>query len=214
MCPDGSGSATRPRRELRSAAPAGGPQAPDMSQYTPRAMTDHDRERFDEFVRVMRAPMVRIAQNLCRNTGRDPEDLVHEALERVLRQLERGTGPDPLTSGFVSAVMTNRHIDLCRRKRTEEDTLVASAPEPEEEPIVPDPEELERWRGVSDERLLEAMAALRPRRVREAYALHARGLRYKQISEQLGVPEGTVGSDLSEARKQLRKLLGKPRGEQ
>jgi RNA polymerase sigma-70 factor (ECF subfamily) len=178
-------------------------------------MSEHDRERFEDFVRVMRAPMLRIAQNLCRSSGRDPEDLVHEALERALRQLERGTGPDPLTLGFISAVMTNRHIDLCRRKRAEQDTLAASTAELPEEPTMPDPEQFERWRGVSDQRLLEAMAALRPQRVREAYALHAQGLRYKQIGEQLGVPEGTVGSDLSEARKQLRKLLSEaPRWEQ
>jgi RNA polymerase sigma-70 factor, ECF subfamily len=170
-------------------------------------MTERDRERFDAFVRDVRAPMLRIARNLCRNDGRDPEDLVHEGLERVLRQLEHGEGQDPLTLRFVSAVMTNRYIDLCRRKRVEESTLSASEPEAGEEASVPEHEEIEQWRGVSDERLLEAIATLHPRRVREAYEMHAQGLRYRQIADRLGIPEGTVGSDLSEARKQLRKIL-------
>jgi RNA polymerase sigma-70 factor (ECF subfamily) len=151
--------------------------------------------------------MLRSAQNLCRNTGRDPEDLVHEALERVIRQLERGSGPDPLALPFVSAVMMNRYIDLCRRTKTEESTLVRSTTVDGEEASMPDHVELERWREVSDERLLEAMDLLRPKRVRDAYQMHAQGYRYKQIAERLGIPEGTVGSDLSEARKQLRKIL-------
>jgi len=193
-------------QRARPRAP-GGRRARGLQPYNWGVMTERDRERFDDFVRVMRMPMLRIAQNLCRNTGRDPEDLVHEALERALRQLERGASPDPLSLGFISTVMTNRHIDLGRRKRAEEQALVAGAPEPSEESRMPDPEQFEQWRGVSDERFLEAMAALRPRRVREAYELHAKGLRYKEISERLRMPEGTVGSDLSEARKQLRKLL-------
>jgi RNA polymerase sigma-70 factor (ECF subfamily) len=179
---------------------------PSAPPYNTPVMTEQQRDRFDGFVRVTRAPMLRIAQNLCRNNGRDPEDLVHEALERVLWQLERGGGPDPLTLPFVSTVMTNRHIDLCRRKKAE-DTLVTAAPESVEEASTPDPEDLERWRGVSDERLVEAILTLHPKRIREAYEMHAKGLRYRQIAEKLGIPEGTVGSDLSEARKQLRKFL-------
>lgn len=209
-----SGFASRPdghrlagERRARARPWPDGPRAQASEPYNAGAMTGHERERFDSFVRSVRPAMLRIATNLCRTSGRDPEDLVHEALERALRQLEHGAGPDPLSLGFISTVMTNRHIDLCRRKRTEDSTLVSKEPEAVEEPSMPDLEQLEQWRGVSDERLLQSIAALRPRRIREAYELHAKGFRYRQIAELLGVPEGTVGSDLSEARKQLRKLL-------
>jgi len=72
---------------------------------------------------------------------------------------------------------------------------------------MPEPEQVERWRSVDDRQLLAAVEALAPGRIREAYQLHVEGLRYRQIAERLGVPEGTVGSDLSIARRQLRRLL-------
>ncbi|HVE81983.1 MAG TPA: RNA polymerase sigma factor, partial [Myxococcales bacterium] len=165
-------------------------------------MTKGDRARFETFVRGSRAAMVRIARNLSRAAAAlDPEDLVEETLERALRQLERGAGPDPLTLAFATTVMTNRYIDLCRKRRSEAAAVPPPEPEPEEE------HSEERWRGVGDEQLVKAIQALQPPRVREAYQLHAQGMRYRQIAERLHVPEGTVGSDLSEARKQLRRML-------
>jgi RNA polymerase sigma-70 factor, ECF subfamily len=175
-------------------------------------MTKGDQERFESFVRASRRSMFRIAQNLCRTSGVDPEDLVAETLERVLRQLERGAGADPLALPFIATVMANRHVDLCRRRRAEgvSEHAVPEV-EPEEEGVVTEPEPMERWRSVPDAELREAMAALEPERLREVYRLHASGLRYRQIAERLGIPEGTVGSDLSVARRQLRRqLLGRP----
>jgi len=168
-------------------------------------MTERDLARFEAFVRSARPAMVRIAQNLCRASSVDPEDLVEETLERALRQLERGMAADPLALPFITTVMTNRYIDLCRRKRTVEESVAPSG----EELAVTEPERIERWRGVADEQLRVAVAGLQPERVREAFQMHARGLRYRQIAERLGVPEGTVGSDLSEARRQLRRLLSR-----
>src|SRR4051812_25113996 len=115
MTPEGTRFGPRPDRALRGEGPgaeqrarqrprAGAPRVPSAPPYNAPVMTEQQRDRFDGFVRVTRAPMLRVAQNLCRNNGRDPEDLVHEALERVLRQLERGGGPDPLTLPFVSTV--------------------------------------------------------------------------------------------------------------
>lgn len=160
--------------------------------------------------------MLRAAQNICRASHLDPEDLVHEALERALRQLESGSGPDPLTVAFVTTVMTNRHIDLCRRRRASGDT----GEPPPEETGAPEADGAERWRVVSDERFQEAISSLRPQRIQDAYRLHAEGLRYRQIAARLGVAEGTVGADLTEARRQLREYLmdrasaeGQPGGE-
>ncbi|HYV47538.1 MAG TPA: RNA polymerase sigma factor [Myxococcaceae bacterium] len=173
-------------------------------------MTKGDRERFEAFVRTSRRAMLRIAQNLCRASGVDPEDLVEETLERAFGKLEHGAGADPLALPFVATVMTHRYIDLCRRRRAEGVVPEPAAPEAEGEvAAVPEPEPMERWRSVPDARLREAMATLRPERIREVYRLHATGLRYKQIAERLGIPEGTVGSDLSDARRQLRRLLGR-----
>lgn len=173
-------------------------------------MTKGDRERFEAFVRTSRRAMLRIAQNLCRASGVDPEDLVEEALERALRQLEHGAGADPLALPFVATVMANRFIDLFRRRRAA-DVSEHAAPEVVlDEEVAVEPEPLERWRSVAEAQLREAMEALRPERIREVYRLHASGLRYRQIAARLGIPEGTVGSDLFDARRQLRRqLLGR-----
>jgi RNA polymerase sigma-70 factor (ECF subfamily) len=173
-------------------------------------MKNGDRERFEAFVRTSRRGMLRIARNLCRTSGVDPEDLVEEALERALRQLERGEG-DPLALPFVTRVMTNQFIDICRHRQRTGDAPEKAAPEVQsggEEEVVVDPEPVERWRNVPDAQVQQAVEALEPERLREVYRLHAGGLRYKQIARRLGIPEGTVGSDLSDARRQLRQRLG------
>jgi RNA polymerase sigma-70 factor (ECF subfamily) len=172
-------------------------------------MTERELERFETFVRGARTAMLRIAQNLCRASSVDPEDLVEETLERALRQIERRSAHDPLAIPYLATVMTNRYIDLLRRRRAEASSMAGTKSD-EEEVSVLDPEPMERWRNVGDEQLRVAVASLRPSRVRAAYELHAQGLRYRAIAQQLGVPEGTVGSDLFDARRQLRRLLGRP----
>jgi len=193
-------------------APARGGAARAGSYNSLFVMKNGDRERFEAFVRTSRRAMLRIAQNLCRTSGVDPEDLVAEALERAFRQMERGAGWDPLALPFVARVMANLHVDKVRRLlRRAEKTSEQAAPEGEtEKEAVVDPEPLERWRSVPDAELREAVDALRPERIREVFRLHSSGMRYKEIALRLGIPEGTVGSDLSIARRQLRRqLLGR-----
>jgi RNA polymerase sigma-70 factor (ECF subfamily) len=74
----------------------------------------------------------------------------------------------------------------------------------------PERPELEKWALVADEDFLAAVDRLRPEKLREAYRLHATGLRYREIARRMEVPEGTVGSWLTGARSQLRHLLGEP----
>jgi len=190
-------------------APARGGAAGAGSYNSLLVMKNGDRERFEAFVRTSRRGMLRIARNLCRTSGVDPEDLVEEALERVLRQLECGEG-DPLALPFVTRVMTNRFIDLCRHWRRAGDASEKAPPkvQPGGEEVAVEPGPMERWRNVLDAQVQEAVEALEPERVREVYRLHAGGLRYKQIAQRLGIPEGTVGSDLSDARRQLLRRLG------
>jgi len=70
--------------------------------------------------------------------------------------------------------------------------------------------EEERWAQVSDQQFLDAIRQLKPEKLQQAYRLHARGLRYREIARQMGVPEGTVGAWLTGARDQLRALLNEP----
>src|SRR6185295_16112474 len=118
---------------LPDTAEPAGRWVPPGGSYNPRAMTKGDRERFEAFVRTSRRAMLRIAQNLCRASGVDPEDLVEETLERAFGKLEHGAGADPLALPFVATVMTHRYIDLCRRRRAEGVVPEPAAPEAEGE---------------------------------------------------------------------------------
>lgn len=62
------------------------------------------------------------------------------------------------------------------------------------------------WRFISDEDLRHATEQLKPHH-RNVYVLHAQGLSYARIAERLGLNAVTVGCYLTQARKQLGKLL-------
>jgi len=167
---------------------------------------DGARGRFEDFARRERGVLVGIARRLCAGGTIDPEDLVQEALERAFRQRQRLDGqPDAARRAFTRAAMTNYFLDLCRKRHTER---AAADPGPAVEAVAaPDRGEPERWAAISDEQLRAAVGRLRPDKLQQAYRLHARGLRYREIARQLGAPEGTVGAWLTGARDQLRLLL-------
>lgn len=159
--------------------------------------------------------LLQMARRLC-GSGRwaDPEDLVQETFERALQDSDRlsRTESGPLR-GWLCTTLSHRFLDLCRRRKTETTavpelraTLPDSASSPEDR-------HLHLWTSFTPERFRAAVQALRPRH-REAYELHASGLRYREIAERLGAPVGSVGFWISEARKELRQLLeGDARGE-
>ena len=66
--------------------------------------------------------------------------------------------------------------------------------------------QVERWRAITDEALRQAEESLRPK-VREAYLLRRSGKSYGEIANRMNTSIGTVGSWISEARLQLRRLL-------
>ena len=164
------------------------------------------RSIFEDFARRERAVLLGIARKLCLGGSFDPEDLVQESLERAFRQRARLEGqPDSARRAFTRTAMTNYFLDLCRKRQTER---AAADPGPAVEAVpAPDRAEPELWAAVSDEQFLAAVKKLKPEKLQEAYRLHARGMRYREIARQLGAPEGTVGAWLTGARDQLRQLL-------
>ena len=89
---------------------------------------------------------------------------------------------------------------LRRNKRRTTAPLVA-------EPETSDPDRI----GASEEAdLLEtAMSRLEPELRAVVLLKEQRGLSYQEIAEAVGIPEGTVGSRLNRARKELRQELAK-----
>lgn len=171
---------------------------------------DDKRRRAEALVREHRPGLLRIARRLCGSGPVDPEDLVQETLERALAHLERLEERElEAREAWLGATLTHRFLDHCRRHSTEARALPSlEAVQPREEG---GPEEgaRESWAQVSDEALSGAIAQLEQRH-REAYVLHARGLKYQAISRQMGIPMGTVATWLHQARHQLRRLLAPP----
>lgn len=165
------------------------------------------RRRFDALARVHQPGLQRMARRLCGASGIDPEDLVQETLERALAHFDRlEQETEAGRCAWLSTTLTNRFLDMCRRRRTE----ARGAPDLQmvQDPVVAidGAATREAWELVPDEAVEQALGKLSPN-VRKAYELRAGGLRYRAISKELGVPEGTVATWLFQARQQLRELL-------
>jgi RNA polymerase sigma-70 factor (ECF subfamily) len=171
---------------------------------------DVHHDGFDEFARRIRPMLLALARRLCGQGGLDPEDLVQEALTRALSyHATLAAQPEPVYRAWLCRALTNHFLDLCRKRRSElleqdrGDLRLVRGGEVE----APDARSEEAWAHISDKDFQAAIARLPNPRVREAYTLHATGLRYRAIAERMGVPEGTVGSWLFQARKELKELL-------
>jgi len=144
----------------------------------------------------------RFAHALSRN-GADADDLTQATVERALRsreQWERGTRLD----SWLYRIMRNLWIDTVRARRRNEKH---EAPEEEALTVGEDPRE-------SIEASLElkrAMAAMErlPDEQREVVALILiEGFGYREASEMLDLPIGTVSSRLVRGRNALLVMLG------
>ncbi|MEZ6100665.1 MAG: sigma-70 family RNA polymerase sigma factor [Pirellulaceae bacterium] len=138
---------------------------------------------------------------MVRMVGRqDADDLTQHVFLTMFRKLDQFNGQSKLET-WLYRLATNEALQHLRRnKRRSTAPLVA-------EPETSDPDRI----GASEEaELLEtAMSRLEPELRAIVLLKEQRGLSYKEIAEAVGVPEGTVGSRLNRARKELRQELEK-----
>jgi RNA polymerase sigma-70 factor (ECF subfamily) len=138
-------------------------------------------------------------------SGVDAWDLVQDTLERGLRHFDRFR-PGTNVRVWLFTIMFHLFIDRCRRRSHE---LLMEPVEAEELPA-PEPEPANAWDEINDLQLREALAGLESP-FREIVELHcASHCSYKEISERLRIPLGTVGTRLLRARRKLRSLLSEP----
>jgi RNA polymerase sigma-70 factor (ECF subfamily) len=171
--------------------------------------TGVSQDGFEECAYRFRPMLLALAKRLCGRGGMDPEDLVQEALARALaHHATLSAQPEPVYRAWLCRALTNHFLDLCRKRRTEVlEQERDDARRVSEEVEAPQAGEREMWESISDEDFRDAISRLPNPRVREAYGLHVSGLRYRAIAQRMGVPEGTVGSWLFQARKELKALL-------
>ena len=166
-----------------------------------RAQTG-DRDAFGVLVRRYQHRVFALGIRMLHNRS-DAEDLVQETFLRAFRALDRFE-PDRPLAPWLFRIATNRALSsLARRGRQDHDELppdlAAHGPSPEEET---DKRRLER--------AVRAAVAELPPEQRTILTLRvAEGLSYREISEAVDVPIGTVMSRLARARETLRRKVGR-----
>ena len=144
----------------------------------------------------------RFAHSLSRNSA-DADDLTQATVERALRsreQWQRGTRLD----SWSYRIMRNLWIDTARSTSRR---AVHEAPEDEGSTIGEDPRDA-MDAAVDLKRIMRAMGKL-PDEQREIVALIlVEGFGYREVSEMLDLPIGTVSSRLVRGRTALLAMVG------
>jgi RNA polymerase sigma-70 factor (ECF subfamily) len=138
-----------------------------------------------------------LARKLCR-TQLDPDDLVQDLFERVLRT-EMPAGANE--RAWMSRVMNNLFIDRLRRRATRREEPV------EQEPAAPPREERAWWETLTEAEVRTKLALL-PEDQRVTFELFAfQGKSYDRIAAELKIAKNTVGTRILRARMRLRELF-------
>lgn len=184
--------------------------------------TDEERaRRFERDALAYRARMHSAALRLTRNPE-DAEDLVQETYAKAYKDFHQFRAGTNLW-GWLHRIMTNAYITSYRKKRTQpqrsgrevEDWQLArvSAAGPTSSGLAS--AEAQVLNRIPDPELLEALRKTPEDFVRVVYLADVEGLHYREISQLLGIPCGTVTSRLHRGRRRLGELLadyGRRRG--
>jgi RNA polymerase sigma-70 factor (ECF subfamily) len=155
---------------------------------------DRDAQR-----RLYEASHQNVYRLMVRMVGlQDASDVTQQVFLQVFRKIGRFSGRAQIGTWIYRVAINEALQHLRRSKRSRLRTL-------EQEPMDRCPDNYEHF---GDKELLEqALGGLDPL-LRSAFLLReVEGLSYKEIAEALRVPEGTVGSRLNRARRELKQRL-------
>ncbi len=162
-------------------------------------------ERFESIV----LPHLDAAFTLARyltDDAQDAQDVVQEASLRALKYFGGFRGPDLAARAWFLTIVRNA-ARTWRRGRKLDFATTAFDEDQHSEGLADDDPAVRFDQEETRERLREALRLL-PDEFREVIVLReVQDLSYKEISEVLGVPEGTVMSRLSRARGRLKRAL-------
>jgi len=161
------------------------------------------RKRIEDLTREHGDYLRALARKLCRSQV-DPDDLVQDLFERVLRT-EMPDGANE--RAWISRIMHNLFIDKLRRR--------AARPEqPAEVEVAAPPREEHVWWEALTEREVRAKLATLPEEQRVTFELFAfHGKSYDEIAAKLKIAKNTVGTRILRARMRLRELFTTERGD-
>ncbi|PHQ35087.1 RNA polymerase sigma factor [Rhodopirellula bahusiensis] len=152
---------------------------------------------------IYEATADRVFRLMVRMVGQqDADDLTQQTFVRAFTKLDQFSGESKFET-WLYRLATNEALQHLRRekhRRTKE--LVV-------EPTADQTDHVEQDERVAMVRT--ALDQLDPE-LRAIFTLKEEsGLSYQEIAATLGIPEGTVGSRLNRARRELRRLIGKGR---
>jgi len=170
------------------------------------SIEDARRRRHVETLTLHHGDFLRsLARKLCRSQL-DPDDLVQDVLEKMLR-----TPLPPVANerAWLARVTHNLFIDRLRRQSSRREALV-DEPLP---PAVVEGDDPRWWEQLTKEDIVAALQRL-PVEQRTAFELFAfDGKSYDEISTTLGIAKATVGTRILRARQKLRAHLTSERGD-
>lgn len=159
-----------------------------------------DAEAFGRLVEI-HAPAARRAARAVLDNAEDADDAAQDGFLAAWRALGSYDPARPFRPWLMRIVL-NAARDLRRRRRVRH-----TEPLPPQQATGAGGPDHDAGRALLRDRLGTALAAL-PERQRVAVTLFdAEGYAHAEIAELLGVPEGTVRSDVFHARRALRRAL-------
>lgn len=169
-------------------------------------------EEFKETILPLTTRLYRFAYRLT-NNERDAEDLVQDALLRAFdkfHQYKAGTSPLAWMMVILRSIFINKY-----RKQKREGFHVAiedlnpsgDVSESEGWGEIPDNPEEYLFRNILDHQLRDALGSLSDAYRDVILLVDLEEMSYREVSEVLNIPSGTVMSRLHRARKQLQKQV-------
>lgn len=167
---------------------------------------DGDRDAFGELVARYADQARRVARAVLQDPE-DADDAAQDAFLAALVKLEQYDASRPF-GPWLMRIVANAATDRGRRRRVRraeplDEGLVAGGQRPD---VVAE-------REVLGERLRQALAELPERRRIAVVLFDVEGYSHAEIAGILGMPEGTVRSEVFHARRRLRTLLADWRSE-
>lgn len=161
-----------------------------------------DQEAFRHIVERYQGAVYNLAYRML-GTPEEAEDAAQEIFVRIYRQLGR-YDPERKFSTWTLAIATNYCIDQLRRRRMQLVPLDNIIPWARTRDSGPEGEALGSESRDEMQRLLKRL----PEKYRAPLVLrYWEDLSCAEIAEILGVPEGTIKTQIHRARKQLGKML-------
>ena len=167
---------------------------------------DGDSEAFETLLKRYREEIYALCIARTAGNKEDANDLVQETFVKVFINLEK-YDPKYTFGQWIYTIARNTFIDYVRRRRDNLsiESLVSApslAPTADEEP---DQRIINEQHGAQIER---CMASLPDKYRQMAELRFVRELSYEEIASQMGLPIGTVKTQIHRARERLARLIG------